>query len=163
MQRRPLEDRDAAGAPFAPFGRSYESNGGVDAYARKKYADVDARQRPRQKRAEEKTRPESPEESPSARCRAACFAGDVAAVDRDAPDGHGDWRVDVDCACAAGCKVAGAGGLLERDRDVRSSALPGALQRLDKSNRYPVLFFAPEMKALATLSASRNSCRTAMR
>jgi ribose-phosphate pyrophosphokinase len=46
-------------------------------------------------------------------------------------------------------RVAGAGGLLERDRDVRSSALPGALQRLDKSNRYPVLFFAPEMKALA--------------
>ena len=46
-------------------------------------------------------------------------------------------------------RVAGAGGLLGCDRDVRSSALPGALQRLDKSNKYPVLFFAPEMRDLA--------------
>ena len=49
----------------------------------------------------------------------------------------------------ASFRVAGAGGLLGCDRDVRSSALPGALQRLDKGNKYPVLFFAPEMKALA--------------
>ena len=41
------------------------------------------------------------------------------------------------------------GGLLGCDRDVRSSALPGSLQRLDKSNKYPVLFFAPEMRDLA--------------
>jgi len=46
-------------------------------------------------------------------------------------------------------RQTGKGGLLGCDRDVTTSALHGVLQRLDKSNRYPVLFFAPEMRDLA--------------
>ena len=109
MQRRPLEDRDAVAAPFAPFGRSYESNGGFDAYARKKYADVDARQRRKQTRAEEK-KPESPEESPSARCRAACFAGDVAAVEASLASGADPTARDSRGRNAAHWACAGVPG-----------------------------------------------------
>ena len=41
------------------------------------------------------------------------------------------------------------------DRDVRSMALP-RLQRLDKDSKYPVLFYAPEMKDLAEKIAAED-------
>ena len=46
-------------------------------------------------------------------------------------------------------------GLLGSDRDVRSTALP-RLQRLDKDSKYPVLFYAPEMKDLAKKIAAED-------
>jgi hypothetical protein len=52
------------------------------------------------------------------------------------------------------------GGLLGCDReqhDVSTGALP-KLQRLDKGNKYPVLFYAPEMEDLATRIAGEEVC-----
>ena len=52
------------------------------------------------------------------------------------------------------------GGLLGCDReqhDVSTAALP-KLQRLDKGNKYPVLFYAPEMEDLATRIAGEEVC-----
>ena len=59
-------------------------------------------------------------------------------------------------------QTGGSGGLLGCDRDVRSAALPGVLQRLDKSNKYPVLFFAPEMKDLAKKIAAEDIAGSAV-
>ena len=53
------------------------------------------------------------------------------------------------------------GALLGCDReqcDVSTAALP-RLQRLDKGNKYPVLFYAPEMEALAQQIAGRGRVR----
>ena len=52
------------------------------------------------------------------------------------------------------------GALLGCDReqcDVSTAALP-RLQRLDKGNKYPVLFYAPEMEALAQQIAGEDVC-----